>query len=120
MLFSTLGVNSSYHIITVAEDSRNYTAFQQSMANMNLFEFPLVYTYTQVYVYTMMIIETLKALGSYFAYLDDIIIYSKSEKEHLDDIWQVFYCFCKANIMLKLIKCDFLKAQIHYIGHLLS
>ena len=68
----------------------------------------------------MVIDETLKELNFCFAYLDEIIIYSKTEKEHLHHLWQVFDHLCSANVNLKSTKYDFIKAQIHYLGHLLS
>ena len=68
----------------------------------------------------MMINETLKGLDFYFAYLDDSIISSQSEKENLDHLWQIFNHLCKANIKLKLAWHDFFKTQIHNLGHLVS
>ena len=48
--------------------------------------------------------ETLKGLDFCFAYLDDIIIYSRTEKEQFDHIKQIFDRLHKANIKLKLTK----------------
>ena len=65
----------------------------------------------------MMIFETLKGPDICFPYLDDIIIYSKSTREHLVHIRQVFDCLHRVNIKLTLIKCDFFKPQIHYLWY---
>ena len=62
-----------------------------------------------------------KSPGSgYLAYVDDILIYSKMEKEHLDMINNTFECLQKASPKIKLSKCSFFKEQIHYLGHLVS
>ena len=66
-----------------------------------------------------MINETLKGLNFCFAYLYSIIIYSKTEWDDLDHIRQVFDWLRTANIKLKISKCNFIKSQIHYLGHLL-
>ena len=50
-------------------------------------------------------------------YLDDIIIYSRSEKEHLEEI---FTRLKAAGLKLKLEKCCFFKKHIQYLGHLIS
>ena len=54
----------------------------------------------------------LKGLAFCFGHLYDIIIYSKSGKEHKDQIRQVLDHLCKANIKLKLTKCDFSEFKI--------
>ena len=54
------------------------------------------------------------------AYLDDIIIFSKSEEEHLEHLRIIFQRLKAAGLKLKSSKCDFMKRQIHYLGHLIS
>ena len=56
----------------------------------------------------------------YLTYLDDLLIYSKTEKEHLDMISNVFECLHKASLKIKCSKCSFFKEQINYLGHLVS
>ena len=53
-------------------------------------------------------------------YLDDIIIFSNSEEEHLLHLEEVFHWLRKAGLKMKQSKCDFFKSQIHYLGHLIS
>ena len=56
-----------------------------------------------------------KYLPFAIASLDDIIIYSKTVKEHLDNL-QV----CNAVLTMKLSKCHFFAKEIQYLGHVLS
>ena len=53
-------------------------------------------------------------------YLDDIIIFSNSEEEHLLHLEEVFHWLREAGLKMKQSKCDFFKSQIHYLGHLIS
>ena len=53
-------------------------------------------------------------------YLDDIIIFSKTEEEHLQHLKEIFECLRKAGLKLKLQKCNFFKKHIQYLGHLIS
>ena len=53
-------------------------------------------------------------------YLDDIIIYSRSEKEHLEHLEEIFTRLKAAGLKLKLEKCCFFKKHIQYLGHLIS
>ena len=53
-------------------------------------------------------------------YLDDIIIYSRSEQEHLEHLEEIFIRLKAAGLKLKLEKCCFFKKHIQYLGHLIS
>ena len=63
--------------------------------------------------------KVLKDLPFAIAYLDDIIIYSKTA-EHLNHIQQVFYKPYNAELTLKLSKCHFFAKEIQYLVHVLS
>ena len=54
------------------------------------------------------------------AYLDDIIIFSQNEEDHLKHIEIIFEKLKRADLKLKESKCDFFKKEIHYLGHLIS
>ena len=54
------------------------------------------------------------------AYLDDIIIFSKNEEEHLKHIEIIFQKLKTAGLKLNESKCHFFKKEIHYLGHLIS
>ena len=53
-------------------------------------------------------------------YLDDIIIFSKNEEDHLRHPEEVFHQLRQAGLKMKCSKCDFFKSEIHYLGHLIS
>ena len=53
-------------------------------------------------------------------YVDDIIVYSKTENECLAHLRKVFNKFHYAEMKLKPSKCDFSKLHIEYLGHLIS
>ena len=53
-------------------------------------------------------------------YLDDIIIYSRLEKEHLEHLGEIFTRLKAAGLKLKLEKCCFFKKHIQYLRHLIS
>ena len=54
------------------------------------------------------------------AYLDDIIIFSKTPQELLSHIRMVFEKPKLANLSMKKSKCSFFSKEIQYLGHILS
>ena len=64
--------------------------------------------------------KVLHELDFAMTYLDDIIIFSKNELQHLEHLETVFSCLREAGLKTKQSKCDFFKKEIHYLGHLIS
>ena len=60
----------------------------------------------------------LKDFDFAIAYLDDILIFSKTVEEQLSHIKQVFEKLCTAKLSMKLSKCHFFTKEIQYLGHI--
>ena len=52
-------------------------------------------------------------------YMDDVLIVSYMENKHFDHIRQVFECFRKFKMKLKLTKCKFGRSEIQFLGHII-
>ena len=58
-----------------------------------------------------------KELNSFvLVYLDDILVYSRSVREHWGHLRQAFEKLRKAKLYARLHKCEFLKDQVDYLG----
>jgi hypothetical protein len=53
-------------------------------------------------------------------YLDDIIIFSKTEDEHIKRLESVLRILKEQNLKLKGKKCEFFKTEIKYLGFVVS
>ena len=53
-------------------------------------------------------------------YLDDIIIFSKDPDDHITRLEGVFEKLAEAGLKLKPSKCEFFKARLKYLGHVVS
>ena len=62
----------------------------------------------------------LKDFSFAMAYLDDIIIFSKTPQEHLTHIRKVFKKLKSAKLSMKKSKCNFFLKEIQYLGYILS
>ena len=53
-------------------------------------------------------------------FLDDILIYSRTDEEHVDHLRKVFELLRANKLYAKESKCDFFAQKIHYLGHIIS
>ena len=51
-------------------------------------------------------------------YLDDVIIFSSSFKDHLLRLTKVFQALQKVGLQLKPTKCQFAHREVKYLGHI--
>lgn len=55
-----------------------------------------------------------------YVYMDDVIIFSATEEEHLDHITQVINAFTAAHMRVSSEKCEFFERKIEFLGHIIS
>ena len=53
-------------------------------------------------------------------YIDDILIYSKNEKEHEQHLRQVLTLLQQNKLYAKSLKCEFFKEHVKFLGHIVS
>ena len=118
--FSTLDLRSGYYHIGLSESAKPKTAFVVS--GMGKYQFNRVpFGLAQAPAYFQRLInEVLTDIDFAMGYLDDIIIFSETEEEHLRHLEIIFERLRKAKLKLKLQKCNFFKRHIQYLGHLVS
>ena len=118
-VFSTLDLRAGYHHIGLTKDSIEKTAFVTPFGKYQFNKLPFGLAQAPAY-FQLLMDHVLQGLSFAFAYLDDIIIFSTSESEHLEHVKIVFQRLREFGLKLKKEKCNFFKKHIQYLGHLIS
>ena len=117
--FTTLDLQAGYHHIPLDKPSIPKTAFNSSFRKYEYVKVPFGLAQVPAYFQELMI-GILKDFNFAIAYLDDIIIFSKTPQEHLSHIRKVFEKLKSANLSMEKSKCNFFSKEIQHLGHILS
>jgi hypothetical protein len=120
-VFSVLDLRSGYWQLPVAAEDRFKTAFtchvgqfQYKRVSFGLVNGP---SYFQRAVHQVFA----PYLGRFvLIYIDDIVLYSDSEEEHVEHLRKVFECLSKHNLQLKMTKCSFMQPSVDLLGFRIS
>ena len=120
--FSSMDFKSGFWQIKMAPELQQYTAF--TVENLGFYEFtrmPFGLCNTPV-TFQHLMQNTLGELNLMYCviYLDDIIVFSCMEEEHLECLRVVFERFQEFNLKLKLSKCSFFQLENMYLAHHIS
>ena len=119
-IFSTIDLRSGYYHIGLTQESRAKSAFVVPMGKWQFKRTPFGLSQAPAY-FQLLIDKVLMGCSSFaMGYLDDIIIFSKTEEEHLQHLEEIFIRLCKFGLKMKREKCSFFKKYIQYLGHLVS
>ena len=117
--FSMIDLRSGYYHIALGKDSRAKTVFVTPFGKYEFLQVPFGLAQAPAYFQHLMN-QVLDNCNFAMTYLDDIIIFSETEEEHLAHIEEIFQRLEAADLKMKRSKCDFFKKHIHYLGHLIS
>lgn len=118
--FTTLDMKSGYWQVQLEDSSKEKTAFA---CHKGLFQFkvmPFGLSNAPAIFQELMNIVLQGCEDFAIAYLDDILIFSKNQQEHLEHIQIVFNRLKQHDLRLKLKKCAFFQQQTEYLGFLID
>ena len=115
--FTTLDLLAGYHHIPLDKSSIPKTTFNSPFGKYEYVKVPFRLAQAPAYFQELMT-GILKDFPFAIAYLDDIIIFSKTPQEHLSHIHMVFKKLRSANLSMKKNKCSFfLKGNTIFGSH---
>jgi hypothetical protein len=114
--YTCLDLKSGYWQVRMDEKDKEKTAFA---CHKGLFQFRVMPfgLSNAPSIFMMLMNSVLQGLESFScAYLNDVIIFSKTAEEHKQHIKQVFNRFHEHSLKLKLKKCKFFASETEYLG----
>jgi hypothetical protein len=119
--FTKLDFDSAYHQVAVepADVSKTaivtrYGQFEYTVMPFGLCNAPATFTALMNKVFAPYLDVFV------VVYLDDILVYSKSLEEHVQHLRKVLSTLREHKLFAKRKKCEFAKADIQYLGHIIS
>ena len=108
----------AFHSLTIAEPSRDYTTFVSPQGKYRFVRMPFGLSNSpSAYCRLVQIALSRLPPGFEIAYLDDILIYSKTVKEHIAHIELVLKLHAQVGMKLNLRKCSVFQKRVDYLGH---
>ncbi|GJP66737.1 hypothetical protein CLOP_g23646 [Closterium sp. NIES-67] len=119
--FSKLDLRGGYHQIRVFADDCHKTAFRTRYGSYEYTVMPFGLTNaSSTFQLTMNGVFRDLLDKCVIIYLDDILIYSKTREQHLKDLEVFFQRLQRHRLITKGSKCEFLKQEMEFLGHVIS
>lgn len=119
--FSVFDLASGFHQIPMHESDAQKTAFSTPYGHYQFNRMPFGLKNAPA-TFQRLMDQVLSGLQGteLFVYLDDIVIYSSSLTEHAAKFNKLAERLRKANLKLQPDKCEFLRKEVTYLGHVIS
>ena len=120
-VFSSMDLRDGFYNILVKESDRHKTAFRTRYGHYEFNVLPMGLTNSPATMQATMN----RIFGNYLdiwllIYLDDLLVYNKSAKEHISCLRIVFDLLRQNKLYLKQEKCSFMAESVKFCGHILS
>ena len=116
--FSKIDLRTGFHQIKIHPDDREKTAFRTRFGSFEYTVLPMGLCNAPG-TFMQLMNETFRdALDRFvLAFLDDILVFSKTREEHIKHVREVLTRLRKQKLYAKLSKCEFFQDQVAFLGH---
>lgn len=119
--FSHLDLSQGYYQCELKKEDRPITAFSTNRGQYQMTRLPMgLKVSPSTFSRLMTVAMSGLNMEICLVYLDDIIIFGKTLEEHNKNLSVVFERLRETNLKLNPQKCNFLKTELLYLGHLVS
>jgi hypothetical protein len=120
-IFSKIDLRLGYHQVRIKDEDVKKTAFRTRYGHYEFTVVPFgLSNALAIFMFLMNGVFRDYLDKFVIVFLDDILVYSKSEEEHEQHLRMVMKVLREHQLYAKLRKCSFYQRQIHYLGHIIS
>lgn len=120
-MFSKIDLKSGYHQLCIKEADIHKTTFRTRYEHYEFTVVPFGLTKAPSVFMCLMNGVFLSYLDRFvLVFLNDILIYSRSQKEHEEYLSLVLQYLRDNQLYANEAKCDFFQLKIQYLGHVIS
>jgi hypothetical protein len=120
-VFSKIDLRSCYHQLRIRPSDILKTTF---ITKYGLYKFTVMsfgLTNAPTFFMNLMNIVFMDYLDKFVVvFIDDILIYSQSEEEHVDHLKMVLQRLREHQLYAKLSKCEFWIEEVLFLGHIIN
>ncbi|GJY42709.1 putative reverse transcriptase domain-containing protein [Tanacetum coccineum] len=119
--FSKIDLRSGYHQLRVREEDIPKTAFRTRYGHFEFTVMPFGMTNAPAIFMDLMNRVCKPYLDKFvIVFIDDILIYSKSEEEHEVHLKTILDLLKKEKLYAKFSKCEFWLKEVQFLGHVVN
>ncbi|XP_031120625.1 uncharacterized protein LOC116023756 [Ipomoea triloba] len=120
-VFSKIDLRSGYHQVRVAKEDVPKTAFRTRYGHYEFTVMPFGVTNAPGTFMDLMNRIFLPYLDKFVvAFIDDILVYSKTPEDHEKHLRIVLQTLREKKLFAKLSKCEFWKREVSFLGHIIT
>ncbi|GKE93334.1 putative reverse transcriptase domain-containing protein, partial [Tanacetum coccineum] len=119
--FSKIDLRSRYHQLRVHEDNIPKTAFRTRYGHFEFTVMPFSLTNAPAIFMDFMNRVCRPYLDKFvIVFIDDILIYSKTQEEHVEHLRLVLELLKRGKLYAKFSKCEFWLREVQFLGHVIN
>uniref|UniRef100_A0A8C1LRZ5 Gypsy retrotransposon integrase-like protein 1 n=1 Tax=Cyprinus carpio TaxID=7962 RepID=A0A8C1LRZ5_CYPCA len=120
-IFTKLDLRNAYHLVRIREGDEWKTAFNTPTGHFEYLVMPFGLSNSPA-VFQALVNDVLRDMVDrfVFVYLDDILIFSQNERDHVQHVRRVLQRLLENRLFAKVEKCEFHARSVPFLGFILS